>query len=77
MMAASIGTFNVQDMLQRLVRALVKELQFFETSRETYYKLFLWREERRKAHDAVFVSVWRLSRDGRDVSEGTSRSPRH
>ncbi|PTB48729.1 hypothetical protein M431DRAFT_500926 [Trichoderma harzianum CBS 226.95] len=46
MVVASIGTFNVVDMLRKLVRARGKDFEFIETSSETYYKLFpLWAEE--------------------------------
>ncbi|KAL7906595.1 hypothetical protein GGI35DRAFT_487703 [Trichoderma velutinum] len=46
MVVASIGTFNVLDMLQKLAQARGKEFEFVKTSSETYYKLFpLWAEE--------------------------------
>ncbi|KAL6822643.1 hypothetical protein J3E69DRAFT_381835 [Trichoderma sp. SZMC 28015] len=46
MVVASIGTFNVLDMLRKLARTRGKEFEFIETSSETYYKLYpLWAEE--------------------------------
>ncbi|KAL7932963.1 hypothetical protein V8C35DRAFT_322783 [Trichoderma chlorosporum] len=46
MVVASIGTFNVQDMLQKPAHARGKEFQFIKTENETYYNLFpLWGEE--------------------------------
>ncbi|KAL6901165.1 hypothetical protein GGI43DRAFT_433910 [Trichoderma evansii] len=46
MVVASIGTFNVQEMLQKLAHIHGKEFAFIQTDSEIYYKLFpLWAEE--------------------------------
>ncbi|UKZ81588.1 hypothetical protein TrVFT333_009360 [Trichoderma virens FT-333] len=46
MVVALIGTFNVQDMLQRLAYIRGKEFHFIKIDSGTYYKLFpLWAEK--------------------------------